>query len=202
VWALQKRLVERRLAGEIPDVLLLLEHEPVVTLGRSVRGARDLLPGVPVFEVERGGDLTYHGPGQLVGYPILLLPEGRRDLGRYLRDLEEALLRTLASFGVRGERRAGHTGVWYGGRKLASIGVAVRRWVTYHGFALNVSTDLQAFRALSPCGLPGDVMGSMAEALREAPRLEDVADAAARALAEVYGLDLVPSRLAETDVAW
>jgi lipoate-protein ligase B len=190
-WDLQKRLVERRARAEIPDVLLLLEHDPVVTLGRSVRGQRPALAGVPSFEVERGGDLTYHGPGQLVGYPILRLEEGRRDLHRYLRDLEEALLRSLARFGIAGERRDGYTGVWSDGRKLASIGVAVRRWVTYHGFALNVSTDLSAFRLLNPCGLPGEVMTSMAELLGRPISLAAVADSTAAELAGVFDLDLV-----------
>lgn len=190
-WELQKQLVERRAAGEIPDVLLLLEHDPVVTIGRSARGERAVLPGVPVFEVERGGDLTYHGPGQLVGYPIVALVEERRDLHRFLRDLEEALLRTLRRFEIAGERRPGWTGVWCGERKVASIGVAVRRWVTYHGFALNVSTDLSAFQALRPCGLPGEVMTSMERILGRPLSLAAVADAVAAELADVLGLDLV-----------
>jgi lipoate-protein ligase B len=192
VWELQKRLVERRIAGLVPDLVLLVEHDPVVTLGRSVRGARASLAGVPVYEVERGGDLTYHGPGQLVGYPILQLEGARRDLHRYLRDLEEVLLRALARFGIRAERNPGLTGVWAGGRKLASIGVAVRRWVTYHGFALNVSTDLSAFQSLEPCKLPGAVMGSMAEALGYAPALAEVAGVLAEELEPVFGARLVP----------
>jgi lipoate-protein ligase B len=189
-WTLQKELVERRFREEIPDVLLLLEHEPVVTLGRSVRGERLLLPGVPVFEVERGGDLTYHGPGQLVGYPIFQLDGARRDLHRYLRDLEESLLRALAAFGLAGERRPGLTGVWSAGRKVASIGVAVRRWVTYHGFALNVTTDLAAFQALEPCRMPGAVMTSMADLLGRPVDLGEVADAVTAAMADVFAMEL------------
>lgn len=195
-WDLQKRLVERRARGEIPDVLLLLEHDPVVTLGRSVRGQRSVPPGLPTFEVERGGDLTYHGPGQLVGYPILRLEEGRRDLHRYLRDLEEVLLRSLARFGIAAERRAGYTGVWSEGRKVASIGVAVRRWVTYHGFALNVSTDLSVFRLLNPCGLPGEVMTSMTELAGRPISLAAVADSAAAELSGVFELDLLAVKAA------
>jgi lipoate-protein ligase B len=196
-WALQKALVERRIAQEIPDALLLLEHDAVVTLGRKVRGeARALIEGTPTYEVERGGDLTYHGPGQLVVYPIVALPKSRRDLGRYLRDLEHAILGTLERFGVAGRREPGWTGVWVGERKIASLGVAVRKWVTYHGLALNVTDEpLEAFRRLSPCGLPGSVMTSLASEVArvggaDAPSPKDVADALANALADVLGLDL------------
>ncbi len=161
--ALQERLVEQRIAGEIPDTLLLTEHEPVVTLGRG--SPPDDAAGVPfpVVRVERGGEATFHGPGQVVVYPILLLPPERRDLHRYLRDLEQAVIDTLAEFDVEGERREGLTGVWVGGRKICSIGVAVRRWVTWHGLALNVRTDLDAFRSFRPCGLDPEVMTRLAD---------------------------------------
>jgi len=160
--ALQEQLVEERLAGAIGDVLILTEHEPVITLGRksgddpaAVTGS---VAGVPVVSVERGGEATYHGPGQLVAYPIYLLPEGRRDLHRYLRDLEEVVIRMLAEVEVEGRRRPGLTGVWVGDKKLASIGVAVRRWVAWHGFSLNLFTDLEVYRSFRPCGLDPEVI--------------------------------------------
>jgi len=163
-WALQKRLVERRLADEIPDVLLLLEHPHVVTLGR--RGTRDdvLDPSLPVVEVERGGEATYHGPGQLVGYPIVKLAD-RLDVKKYVRDLEEVLIRASRAFGVAADRDSRQSGVWVQGRKLGSIGVAVHRDVTYHGFAHNVNTDLAFFAKIRPCGFDGSVMTSMAREL-------------------------------------
>jgi lipoate-protein ligase B len=131
-------------------------------LGRGARRENLLASAdMPVFEVERGGDVTYHGPGQLCGYPILYLREDERDVHLYLRRLEEAIIRTLAEFAIEGDRRPGLTGVWVGAHKLASLGVAVRRWVTLHGFALNVCTDLERFSAINPCGLSASVMGSM-----------------------------------------
>jgi lipoate-protein ligase B len=140
----------------------LVEHPHVLTLGRGARRENLLASAdMPVFEVERGGDVTYHGPGQLCGYPILYLREDERDVHLYLRRLEEAIIGTLAEFAIAGERRPGLTGVWVGARKLASLGVAVRRWVTLHGFALNVCTDLERFSAINPCGLSASVMGSM-----------------------------------------
>ncbi len=159
--ALQQELVQQRIAGELGDLLLLTEHEPVVTVGRGTPAEEQRLlatAGIPVIEVERGGEATYHGPGQLVAYPILALPEGRRDLHRYLRDLEEVVIGVLAELALEGLRRPGLTGVWIGARKVCSIGVAVRRWVTWHGLALNLHTDLAPFRRFHPCGLAPDVM--------------------------------------------
>jgi lipoyl(octanoyl) transferase len=169
VLALQRELCRRRLAGEITeDLLLLVEHEPVVTLGRSTKPESLPLPpealarrGVEIFEVERGGDVTYHGPGQLVGYPILDLQQLRPDLHWYLRSLEDALIQSLERLGVPADRNPGYTGVWSAGRKLASIGVHVRRWVTFHGFALNVATDLEYFDLIVPCGIRDVVMTSV-----------------------------------------
>jgi lipoate-protein ligase B len=162
-WALQKELVEARADGRIGDVLVLTEHEPVVTVGRGSR--LDALPPteLPVVEVERGGEATFHGPGQLVAYPILELSASRRDLHRYLRDLEECVIGVLSEFGLVGERRAGATGVWIAGQKICSIGVAVRRWVTFHGLALNLHTDLTAFAGFKPCGLDPGVMTRLAD---------------------------------------
>jgi lipoate-protein ligase B len=170
VLRLQQDLVAKRQAGAIPDTLILVEHPDTITTGRSARPENVLDVGdAPVFAIERGGDVTYHGPGQIVAYPIFLLRELERDLHRYLRGLEEAILRTLADFRIVGARRPGLTGVWTTDvgtpRKLASIGVAVRKWVTLHGLALNVNTDLARFAAIHPCGFDASVMTSMATEL-------------------------------------
>jgi lipoyl(octanoyl) transferase len=159
-WRLQRSLVERRAADAIPDTLLLLEHPHVVTLGR--RGTRDDVfdPGLPVFEVERGGEATYHGPGQLVGYPILRLRD-RLDVRKLVTDLEEVLIRASRAFGVPAGRNEAQRGVWVHGRKLGSIGLAIHNQVTYHGFAHNVGTDLSYFDRIRPCGNEGRVMTSM-----------------------------------------
>jgi lipoyl(octanoyl) transferase len=166
---LQRALAEDRIAGRIPDTLLLLEHPPVITLGRGWK--QSSLPldpdalrrrGIEVFEIERGGDVTYHGPGQLVGYPIIDLQQHRPDLHWYLRQLEAVLITALANFGIPAERSLGLTGVWTNGRKIASIGVHVKRWVTWHGFALNVTTELSPFSLIVPCGIPDVVMTSVA----------------------------------------
>jgi lipoyl(octanoyl) transferase len=185
---LQRALCRRRMTGELDeDLLLLVEHEPVVTLGRGTRpSSLPLAPaelerrGMGVAEVERGGDVTYHGPGQLVGYPILQLREHREDLHWYLRQLEAALIGALDHLGIAAERRPALTGVWTGGRKIASIGVHVKQWVTLHGFALNVSTDLAAFDLIVPCGIEGVVMTSVAAELgrRDATPLWDETRAA------------------------
>ncbi|NBW65765.1 lipoyl(octanoyl) transferase [bacterium] len=164
VWELQRALAHRRISGDIPqDLLLLVEHPPVVTLGRSARDPATLIAtpellaarGVELFEVERGGDVTFHGPGQLVGYPIVDLNRHTLDLHWYLRQLEGALMSALAPFGITGARSTGQTGVWTDGRKIASIGVHARQWVTWHGFALNVTTDLSYFDLMVPCGIAG-----------------------------------------------
>lgn len=161
----QRSLAQARIERRIPhDLLLLLEHPPVVTLGRNSHAAHLLRPaGVDVFEVERGGDVTFHGPGQLVGYPILDLTGYKQDLHWYLRTLEQALIDALAILGIPAERNPGYTGVWTrgGGRKIASIGIHVKQWVTWHGFALNVTTDLAHFDRIVPCGIPGVVMTSV-----------------------------------------
>ena len=167
--AWQRRLADDRIARRLPhDLLLLLEHPPVITLGRTARDAHVLRPdGIDIVEVERGGDATYHGPGQLVGYPIIDLSHLRPDLHWYLRTLEEALIAGLAGLGIPAERRPGYTGVWTHGRKIASIGIHVKRWVTWHGFALNVSTDLTAFDRIVPCGIAGVEMTSVEREIGE-----------------------------------
>jgi lipoate-protein ligase B len=169
VLLLQRALVRARLDGRLnDDLLLLVEHDPVVTLGRGTRETSLPVPpallevrGYEVYEVERGGDVTVHAPGQLVGYPILDLQQFRPDLHWYLRQLEQSLINGLATLGIPAERKAGLTGVWTGGRKIASIGVHVKRWITLHGFALNVTNDLAWFDPVVPCGIDGVVMTSV-----------------------------------------
>jgi len=190
---LQQALLEQRVAGAIDDVLLLTEHDPVVTVGRGAGLDAAGSVEVPVVSVERGGEATYHGPGQIVGYPIVLLEEGRRDLHRWLRDLEEVVIATLRDFGVEGRREDGFTGVWIGSRKVCSIGVAVRRWVTWHGFALNVHTDLAGFRAFQPCGLDPDVMTRLADHVPRPVAMEEVEEALVRHARRVLGFRSGPS---------
>jgi lipoate-protein ligase B len=196
VWRYQKELVQRRLAGEIEDTLLLGEHPPVITLGRGSHAENLLNPAIPVVEIERGGDVTYHGPGQLVAYPIFLLLQGRRDLHRYLRDLEEVIILTLKTFEIQGERNPGWTGVWVQNHgdlfKIASIGVAVKQWVTYHGLALNINTDLAHFRQINPCGLQSQVMTSMAESLQQEISMPEVKRALTEQFQAVFMLESVP----------
>jgi lipoate-protein ligase B len=194
VWAQQLELVAARQRDEIPDTLVLVEHPHVITAGRSAHRENLLdLGGIPLFEIERGGDVTYHGPGQLVGYPIFRLRDGERDLHIYLRNLEEAIIRALARFGLAGARKPEWTGVWTSdlARKLASIGVAVKKWVTLHGFALNVSTDLARFAAIHPCGLDAAVMASMSGELRQPVEMAAVKAAIRDTVAEVFERDLV-----------
>lgn len=183
---LQEQLVKQRRAGEIPDTLLLLEHPHVITLGSGSHDENVLVSaderaerGIELFETGRGGDVTYHGPGQLVGYPIFDLKPDRQDLHRYLRDIEEALIGVLADFGLRGGRKEGLTGVWVSGRKLGAIGVRVSSgWITSHGFALNVATDLSFFGTIVPCGIRDHGVGSLSGELgREVPMAEAEASA-------------------------
>jgi lipoyl(octanoyl) transferase len=191
---LQQELVAQRQAGRIPDQLLLLEHDPVFTLGRNARAANVLLPagtlrerGFEVFETGRGGDVTYHGPGQVVGYPILELPADRRDVHRYVRDLEEVMLRTCADYGLQASRVEGLTGAWLGDEKIGAIGVRIARWVTSHGFAFNVGTDLQAFELIVPCGIRGRGVTSLERQLGRKLPLEEVEDRIAANFAAVFG---------------
>jgi lipoyl(octanoyl) transferase len=192
---LQRELVERRKAGEIPDQLLLLEHPPVITLGVKTRNDRSHVvatpqtleeEGVEVFESGRGGDVTYHGPGQLVGYPILDLRPDRCDVHRYVRDLEEVIIRTAAAFGIAAGRSAGLTGAWVGDEKLAAIGVRIARWITSHGFALNVSTNLSHFGLIVPCGITDKGVTSFEKLLGRPVPMRDVEDAASDAFCAVF----------------
>jgi lipoyl(octanoyl) transferase len=195
---LQRELARARITGSVPqDLLLLLEHPPVVTLGRSAKNEHLLASpallaarGVELFEVERGGDVTFHGPGQLVGYPIIDLKRHRRDLHWYLRQVEEALILALAELRIPAERNPGLTGVWTRGRKIASIGVHARDWVTWHGFALNVTTDLSYFDLMVPCGIQAVEMTSVQRELEPDIELEQVADVVARCMASVFDLEV------------
>ncbi|HEY5928168.1 MAG TPA: lipoyl(octanoyl) transferase LipB [Kofleriaceae bacterium] len=168
-WSKQLALVEARQIGQAPDTLIVVEHPHVFTLGRRRDSQQNVLaPGdVPVIEIERGGDVTYHGPGQLVAYPIVLLDGEERDLHKFLRNLEEAVIRTCARAGVTADREPGKTGVWtstdVGRKKLCSMGIACRKWVTFHGLALNVTTDLSYFARINPCGFEAGVMTSLAK---------------------------------------
>jgi lipoyl(octanoyl) transferase len=193
--ALQADLVRRRRAGEIPDTLLLLEHPHVITRGSGSHDENVLVSaeeraerGIELFESGRGGDVTYHGPGQLVGYPILDLKPDRCDLHRYLRDLEEVLIGVVADFGLAAGRKEGLTGVWVDDRKLAAIGVRVSSgWITSHGFALNVSTDLAFFGTIVPCGIRDHGVGSIAGELGRAVEMAEVEGATVRAMERVFG---------------
>jgi lipoyl(octanoyl) transferase len=192
---LQRELVEKRKRNEIGDQLLLLEHPHVITLGVRTRGdrsnvlaAEDVLAakGVALFETGRGGDVTYHGPGQLVGYPILDLKPDRQDVHRYVRDLEEVLIETVSDFGIAAERVRGLTGIWVGREKLAAIGIRISRWVTSHGFALNVSTDLSMFGLIVPCGIADRGVTSMDRLLGRPVSMDEVAEALSVRFAAVF----------------
>lgn len=189
-WAWQQALRESRRLEALPDLLLLAEHPPTYTCGRSTLPEHlpaGVGPEIEMIFIERGGSITYHGPGQLVGYPILALRPPERDLHRYLRRLEEALIHLLAVYGLRGRVRSGLTGVWVGEQKVAAIGIHVRHWITMHGFALNVCPDLGYFRAIQPCGLDSRVVTSLAAFLPVPPSLEQVAAQVGKSFAEVFG---------------
>jgi lipoate-protein ligase B len=197
---LQRSIARDRISGAISqDVLLLMEHPPVVTLGRSTK-EKNLMAspeflqsrGVELFEVERGGDATFHGPGQLVGYPIIDLKRHRQDLHWYLRSIEQALIDSLADYGIPGERNTSYTGVWTRGKKIASIGVHARDWVTWHGFALNVTTELSYFNLIVPCGIDGVVMTSIARELGvEEVSARDVTERVTAKFADAFDLTAV-----------
>jgi lipoate-protein ligase B len=196
---LQLRIVERIKETEARDaVLLLLEHEPAITIGRSGRDEHLLAAGddlarrgIELHRSSRGGDVTYHGPGQIVGYPILRLAGVRRDVHRHLRSLEAVLIAALRRFGIEGQRAAGLTGVWVAEAKVAAIGVALSRWITYHGFALNVTTDLDAFSLIVPCGIHNRPVTSMEKLLGRAPARTEVEDALVEEFAREFQMDKV-----------
>ncbi|HXX37282.1 MAG TPA: lipoyl(octanoyl) transferase LipB [bacterium] len=197
-WALQRALVAARQAEQVPDVLLTVEHPPVITVGRAGRASNVLASpemlgahGIEVHQVERGGDVTYHGPGQLVGYPIVNLRALDEDVVRYVRLLEASLIVSLEPWGIAAERLRGFPGVWVGGEKIAAIGIAVKRRVTMHGFALNVDPVLAHFELINPCGL-GKPVTSMARLVGHAVTLDEVRPVVARALSETLQVALEP----------
>jgi lipoyl(octanoyl) transferase len=191
---LQQTVHAARVAGDMQDTLLLVEHPPTITMGRGADAAHLLAPpdrlfelGIEVHEIARGGDVTFHGPGQLVAYPVIDLATYRGDLGRYLRDLEETVIRCLAGFGLAGRRVEGLTGVFVGEGKIAAIGVQVRRWVSLHGLALNVTTDLSFYSHIVPCGISDRPVTSMAEHLDDTPSLGEAGRAVAESFGQVFG---------------
>jgi lipoyl(octanoyl) transferase len=194
---LQHERVAQRKAGTIPDTLILLEHPHVYTLGRNAREENMLVSpeflasrGAQVFATDRGGDVTYHGPGQLVGYPILDLTQHRRDISWYMRSIEEVLIRTARDFGIEAARSCGCTGVWVGNDKLAAMGVHLSRWVTSHGFALNVNADLRYFEWIVPCGLKNKGVTSMEKLLGHLVKMDEVNDYVVEHFAEVFGMEV------------
>ena len=203
-WALQQRLAAARRAGQIEDTLILLEHPHVYTLGRRADEAHVLADpsrleeiGAALFRIDRGGDVTYHGPGQLVGYPILDLKQRGADVHQYVRDLEETIIRTLSDYGIESGRSEVNAGVWVGEEKVAAIGVKVAHWVTSHGFALNVDPDLAYFREIVPCGLHDRGVTSMSRLLGRRVDLDEAAARLGRRFAEVFGCELSTSAVAD-----
>jgi len=193
-WDLQLRLLELRAQALLPDILLLVEHPHVITMGKSAKPENVLSKTLPIYEVERGGDVTYHGYGQLVAYPILDLSSRNRDIRQYLRKLERVLIGTLAHFGITAQRIEGRTGVWIGQKKIASIGVAVRSWITFHGFALNVSTDLSYFSKINPCGYDSAIMTSMTEQLGRGVSISEVKALLIHCFENVFDTELETTR--------
>src|SRR2546423_1120679 len=197
---LQQKLVGLRQSEAIPDQLLLLEHPPVITLGRggdvaNLLASQDILRanGVRYYETTRGGDITYHGPGQVVGYPIIHLGEGNRDVRKYVTKLEEVLIRTVAHYGITADRADSKRGIWLGNNKIAAIGVRIARWVTSHGFALNVNTNLDHFRLITPCGIQGAGVTSIAKEIgREVP-VDEVRAIVVKNFAEIFECQIVPT---------
>jgi len=197
-WELQRELFARRIAGEIPDTLLLTEHDPVYTLGTGAHAEHLLADagrlresGVDVVNVDRGGDITYHGPGQLVAYPLLDLTHHGKDLDRYLRRLEEVVIALLARLDIRASRLPGYTGVWVAGEKICAIGIKAGRWVTMHGLALNVTTDLSWFGKIIPCGIFERGVTSIREVSGRAPTMADVENLLIEEFVEVFGFAAV-----------
>lgn len=200
--AMQRALVEERKAGRIPDLLLLLQHPPVITLGVRGDGGRANIVatgerlaelGIDIAETGRGGDVTYHGPGQVVGYPIIDLKPDRCDVHVYVRDVEEVMIRVCADYGLTAGRVAGLTGTWIGAEKIGAIGVRISRWVTSHGFAFNVSTDLDHFKLIVPCGIADRGVTSLERATGRRTPLSDVEDALVRHFGDVFDREAVVS---------
>ena len=183
---LQLSMVEERIKGKIPDTLLLLEHPHVITLGRRLKSFNSMIEGIPVYHVERGGEATYHGPGQLVGYFIVDLNSINMSIKDFVSGIEEVLIRTLKTFGLEAGRVEGHPGVWVNNMKIASIGLALKWWITYHGFALNINTDLEYFKLIRPCGLDPTIMTSMEKIIGRKIDMQDVKKALVKKIVEVF----------------
>jgi lipoate-protein ligase B len=199
VWDLQKKLVDLRHKGEVDDILLFTEHNPVITMGRAsspknvLSSAEELKKkNVELYVIERGGDVTFHGPGQLVIYPVLDLNHHGRDLHKYLRNLEKVIIGVLNAYGIEAGTKEGLTGVWADNHKLAAIGVAVSRWITYHGAALNVNTDLDYFKLINPCGITDHPVGSIKSALGEEVDLIDVMNRLEKSFADIFDYVIEP----------
>ena len=194
-WELQKRLHQQRVQGEISDILLLLEHPPTITIGRSgtlenvlISNERLAQEGISLFFNERGGDVTYHGPGQIVGYPIFDLRERGKDLHQYVRDIEEVIIRTLGDFSIDADRDMDHPGVWVNGEEIGAIGLTVRGWVSMHGFALNVNTNLDHFTFINPCGFSDRKATSVCKVLCRQISMEAVVKCLTSHFHDVFGL--------------
>jgi lipoyl(octanoyl) transferase len=205
--AMQRQLVEERRAGHVADLLLLLQHPAVITLGVKGDGGRANIVateerlaelGIAVHETGRGGDVTYHGPGQIVGYPILDLKPDRCDVHRYVRDLEEVMIRVCADYGVSAGRIKGLTGTWIGAEKIGAIGVRLSRWITMHGFAFNVSTDLDHFKLIVPCGISDRGVTSLARATGRRLSIDEVEDAVVRRFQEIFECAIIDATLSKS----
>jgi lipoyl(octanoyl) transferase len=200
--AMQRALVEERRAGRVRDLLLLLQHPPVITLGVKGDGGRSNVVatperlaqlGIEIHEAGRGGDVTYHGPGQIVGYPILDLRPDRCDVHRYVRDVEEVMIRVCADYGLTAGRIAGLTGTWIGSDKIGAIGIRISRWITSHGFAFNVRTDLDHFRLIVPCGINDRGVTSLEKATGQRVTMQAVEDGVARHFSAVFDYEVIPA---------
>ena len=192
-YHLQRRLVRQRIEGQIPDTLLLLEHYPTFTIGKSGKVENLLVPkeelarqGISLFFTDRGGDITYHGPGQLVAYPVIDLRRRGKDIHKYVYDLEEVIIRTLADLSIKARKDANNVGVWVGNEEIAAIGVSIKKWVTMHGFALNVNSNLESFSLINPCGISGKRVTSISKLLSQDVPMELVIGRVTEHFSEVF----------------
>jgi len=198
-WKLQIKMHKMRVCKKIPDTLLFVEHPPVITLGKNGNLKNLLVPleslKIPFYKIERGGDITYHGPGQLVGYPIFSIRDGYAGIRYFIEKMEKALINSLKAFGIEGEKREGYIGVWVGDKKIASIGIAVKRWVTFHGFALNVNTDLDFFKLINPCGFSNKSVTSIERVLGKEVGLREVKERVKQGFEQVFNIEFKEERI-------
>jgi len=195
---LQKQILQDRVDNKCPDTMILLQHNPVITVGRGGDNKNIIVSqaildsyGIKVYEIERGGDVTYHGTGQLTGYPIIDLRNYKKDVHWYLRQLEEAIIKFLSYYDIIGKRVSGRTGVWVGDEKIAAIGVAVKRWVTYHGFALNINPDLSHFKLINPCGITDKEVTSLVKILGFDVEMAEVEDKIISAFSDIFDVEII-----------